>query len=307
MYSVRESLERWYALRKSRQIDISEIQVVCLALGPYRNLSTLTSSILFLHPHCQVLNHGGVRIFGDKHVDFIGAYSPQRFDAFIRYAVQISGGGRRGRYGGSIIHSHAFDPSYPMASVYAESHGAVFRKERIHTLFWKESLPTANRIRESGFDIDDVLSREKRLRFLMPVRNPLDCAASCTKTGHSRFFPATNSDSPFAEVLSAIIDEFAWFEALRKRHPERFLRFYEYEPAAVTLEQLARFLRLDVDSEWVACAQKAFAVNGGYEHDESRIELYRDLVRGRLAAHPELMMGLLKFAKPRDSGRVQST
>ncbi len=296
MYSVREGVKRWHALRQSRQIDISEIRVVCLALGPYRNLSTLTGSILFLHPHCQVLNHGGVRIFGDSHVDFISEYSPQRFDAFMRYAVQISGGGRRGKYGGSILHSHAFDASYPMAGVYAESHGSIFRKKHIHTLFWKEPLPTANRIRDYGFDIDDVLAREERLRFLMPVRNPMDCAVSCTRTGHSQLFPATSPGSPFAEVLSAIIDEFAWFEDLRNRHPGRFLRFCEYDPAAVTLERLARFLHLEVDSAWIAAAQKAFAVTAGYEHPVSRVELYRDLVRHKLAAHPELMTDLLEFA-----------
>ena len=304
MYSVRAGVRRWYALRQSRQIDISDIRVVCLALGPYRNLSTLTGSILFLHPHCQVLNHGGVRIFGNRHVDFISEYSPQRFDAFVRNAVQISGGGRRGKYGGSIVHSHAFDAIHPMADVYAELYGAVLRKQRIRTLFWKESLPTANRIRDCGFDIDDVLAREQRLRFLMPVRNPLDCAVSSTRTGHSRLFPATNPGSPFAEVLSAVIDEFAWFEDLRVRHPGRFLRFFEYDPAAVTLERLARFLRLDMDSQWLAAAQEAFAISGGYEHPESRVGLYRDLVRDKLAAHPQLMTDLLKFTEKRGRAEV---
>lgn len=297
VYSVTAGVRRWYALRQSRQIDISDIGVVCLALGPYRNLSTLTGSILFLHPHCQVLNHGGVRIFGDRRVDFIADYSPQRFDAFVRYAVQISNGGRRGKYGGSIVHSHAFDASYPMADVYAESHGAVLRKDRIRTLFWKEPLPTANRIRDCGLDIDDVLAREPRLRFLMPVRNPLDCAVSCMRTGHSQLFAATGPGSSFAEVLSAVIDEFAWFEDLRVRHPDRFLRFFEYDPAPVTLERLARFLRLDIDGKWFAASQKAFAVSDGYEHPESRVSLYRDLVTDKLAAHPELVTDLLRFTE----------
>lgn len=297
VYSVRAGVRRWYALRQSRQIDISGIRVVCLALGPYRNLSTLTGSILFLHPNCQVLNHAGVRIFGSRHVDFIAGYSPKRFDAFVRYAVQISGGGRRGKYGGSIVHSHAFAPGYPMAGVYAETHGAVLRKEQIRTLFWKEPLPTSNRIRDCGFDIDDVLAREQRLRFLMPVRNPMDCAVSSMRTGHSQFFASTRRRSPFAEVLSAVIDELAWFEDLRVRHPGRFLRFFEYDPAAVTLQRLARFLRLDMDSRWFAAAQKAFAISHGYEHPGSRVRLYRDLVTDRLAAHPELVTALLKFTE----------
>src|SRR5689334_13648080 len=72
-------------------IDISECKSVCLALGPYRNLTTLTAATLFLHPNCQVLNHGGMRIFGNLQVDFLSNnYSEERFNRFVQYAIRIS-------------------------------------------------------------------------------------------------------------------------------------------------------------------------------------------------------------------------
>ena len=72
--------------------------LLCLFLGPYRNLTTLTASTLFLHPNCQVLNHASTRIFGDQRIDFFANYSDATFDAFLRYAIHISQSGARGQY-----------------------------------------------------------------------------------------------------------------------------------------------------------------------------------------------------------------
>ena len=58
-------------LRESRYLDIQDIESVCLTLGPYRNLTTLTASVLYLHPNCQVLNHAGNRIYGKRKIDFL--------------------------------------------------------------------------------------------------------------------------------------------------------------------------------------------------------------------------------------------
>ena len=62
-------------LRTSRYLDIQDIESVCLTLGPYRNLTTLTASVLFLHPNCQVLNHAGIRIYGNRQIDFLWDYN----------------------------------------------------------------------------------------------------------------------------------------------------------------------------------------------------------------------------------------
>jgi len=50
----------------SRNMDINNIESVCITLGPYRNLTTLTASVLFLHPNCKVLNYAARRVYGRK-------------------------------------------------------------------------------------------------------------------------------------------------------------------------------------------------------------------------------------------------
>jgi hypothetical protein len=141
------------ALLASKSINIESIKTVCLALGPYRNLTTLTASILFLHPHCQVLNHAGQRIFDENELDFIADYTNEKFETFLRYAIYISQGGIRRDYGGSITQSHAFDQKHGIRNLFIASKLSLV-KEKITTLFWKESLRTANHIRENNVDLN---------------------------------------------------------------------------------------------------------------------------------------------------------
>ena len=54
---------------KSKSIDISTLETICLLSGPYRNLTTLTASMAVLHPNCQVLNHAQGRILPHNKVD----------------------------------------------------------------------------------------------------------------------------------------------------------------------------------------------------------------------------------------------
>lgn len=105
-------------LTLSRYVDIQDIDSVCLALGPYRNLTTLTASTLFLHPNCQVLNHASDRIYGNREIDFFDDYNRRKMDRFIQFSIRISKKGRRGTRGGSIIHSHAFDSNYKVKTIY---------------------------------------------------------------------------------------------------------------------------------------------------------------------------------------------
>src|SRR4029079_11065585 len=91
----------------AQNLSIDDLRTVCLFLGPYRNLTTLTASILFLHPHCQVLNHAASRIFGDKRIDFLDGYDDEKFKTFVRYAIHASGSGGRGKIGGSLTPSPA--------------------------------------------------------------------------------------------------------------------------------------------------------------------------------------------------------
>jgi hypothetical protein len=65
---ILNALGKERGLWRCSDISTEQVKTVCLALGPYRNLTT---SLLFLHPTCQVLNHGGQRILGDRRLDWL--------------------------------------------------------------------------------------------------------------------------------------------------------------------------------------------------------------------------------------------
>ena len=286
-------------LRDSRNLDISDIKSVCLALGPYRNLTTLTASILFLHPNCQVLNHAGRRVYGNREIDFLWDYNKEKLDRFVQFAIKISGKGQRGPLGGSITYSHAFDSIHNVKGIYEKS-GSGMIKKQIKCLFWKESLRTSNAIRERNVDLAGIFKSDERLRFLLPIRHPLDCAVSNLKTGHVRIFRGLTKDSSIFEVAKAILDEIFWFADLKKEFPGRFFYYLEREISRDMLVHLAKFLLLDPDETWVSNALSAMKIKPGYDHDSKLIDFYRDYVVDKGSRFPELSKSLLAFLNSRD-------
>ncbi len=280
-------------MQLSRAIDISTVDTVCLALGPYRNLTTLTASMLFLHPKSQVLNHAGNRIYGNSRLDFLDDFTRHKMDSFIRFAIQISKKGYRGKSGGSIIHSHAFD-SGKVRSVYEKSGLGVVKSE-IKCLFWKESLRTSKVIRRRNVDLGAIFEVEERLRFLLPIRNPLDCAVSSIRTGHATIFDGITKASPVSEVVKAILDEFYWFAGLQQRYPERFFCFTQDELSAETLDQLARFLKVEPAPDWIENTLAILDIKPGYKHDEALVGFCKTYIEGRRHEYPEFSERLLKL------------
>jgi hypothetical protein len=272
------------------------VETVCLTLGPYRNLTTLTASVLFLHPNCQVLNHAGKRIYGNSEVDFFLDFEPRKLDRFIQYAIHMSASGERGPAGGSIVHSHAFDSEHGLNRIFARS-GVSLVKDDIVCLHWKESLRTSNAIRDRGVDLASILRQDERLRFLLPIRQPLDCAASNVKTGHARLFRGLNRQSPMSDVVEGIVDEVVWFAGLRERFPDRFRYYFEHEISREMLVGLAEFLRLEPTEPWVAAALEAMEIKSSYEHDAEHLDHYRRVVEQRSSGFPDLTRGLLKFVE----------
>jgi hypothetical protein len=279
---------------ESRHLDISGCKSVCLALGPYRNLTTLTAATLFLHPECQVLNHAGARIYGNREVDFISDFSTERFDRFIQLAIQLSGGGRRGDFGGSIVHSHAFDPQYKMKEIYEQT-GFNLVKGNIRCLFWKESLATSNLLRENQVNLGKIFSVENRLRFLMPIRNPMDCAASNILSTHSTRFKGIKNAASFNEVLQAVLNEIYWFESLRQAYPDRLFYYFEHSISKEMLFNLAKFLDLDPIEEWIDSAFAAMQCESKYIHDQEKWAFYADTVNEKFLPYPALAAQLLAF------------
>lgn len=279
----------------SRSVETEAIGAVCLALGPYRNLTTLTASLLFLHPDCHVLNHAGRRIFGDRRLDFIGSYSAERFGRFVQYALHISRNGRRGNYGGSITRAHAFADNQKMREL-LPGRGMNPAKECGKALFWKESLRTSNSMRNMDTDLKTIFKDNHKLRFLMPVRNPMDCAASNFKTGHARIFPDPNAGASVENTLKSVLDEIIRFKDLEVRYPDRFFHYFEYDDRKKTLERMASFLGLQATEDWIADSLQVFEINAGYEHSAGLVSLYREYVERECSRHPDFAERLLRFS-----------
>jgi len=287
----------------SRRVDTRALRTVCVALGPYRNLTTITAAILALHPHCQVLNHAGRRVLNHPRLDFLRYHERGALDAFARYAIHISRGGRRGDYGGSITLSHAFADNPALTAKYRAAYTSTV-KDVIHSLFWKESLAVANHIRDHAVDLGLLLREEPRLRFLMPIRNPLDCAVSNLRTKHAARLRGLDVLATVEQVILAILGEIHWFLELRSRHPDRFYCFFAHEFGPQTLSDMARLLDIEVDEHWHEDALDVFRDRAGYDHGAKLRTFYVSAVHEWFSDDPAIAARLVQFvdapgAKPR--------
>lgn len=275
-------------------MNIENLKTVCLALGPYRNLTTLTASLLFLHPRCQVLNHGSDHILANPKINFFCEYSDNKFDAFAEYAINLSAEGKRGRHGGSITMSHAFD-NKEISETYSQRFHGKRIKENIECLFWKESLRVARFIKQNKVDLDDLLQKNERLRFLMPVRNPVDCALSNMKSGHATALTRSTKNPTYTEVLTAILLELSWFFELQKKHPDRFFCFFENTFNREVVQQLAHFLKIEPEKRWVDDVIANYNIRRPYQYSQNMINIHEKLVNRYFVPHPVIRMKLLSF------------
>lgn len=277
-------------------VDISKLKTVCLTLGPYRNLTTLTASLLALHPRCQVLNHAGERIYKEGKLRFLEAYEDKTFDEFVEHAIITSMSGRRGDYGGSIIFSHAFeDPDIQAA--YQSRYGYGMCKKVVECLFWKEPLLIGNYIRQNNIDLGYIFSKNKKLRFMMPVRNPMDCAISNAKTGHMRRFEYLDRTSTLRNVLDSILNEYLWFLELSQVYPERFFYYYEHSFNEKVASDVAAFLQLEPETEWLKTVMSNYKIKSGYEHHPDMVMYYREAIRKHFMPYPDVLRSLEAFAQ----------
>jgi hypothetical protein len=279
-------------------ITADQLDSVCVLLGPYRNLTTLTCSVLSLHRQCIVLNHAGVRTLSNPRLNFFWNYTPEKFDDFVRYAVYASRGGARGTYGGSIRLSHGFDAE-EMQQAAARLQSST--RGRTKSLVWKDSHLVTNFLRSQRIDVAQLLERNTKLRFLLPVRNPVDCAMSNLRTGHIGFFRTAHglsAESPVEDVVAAVLDEITWFLDLRERsgHADRFFLYFEHEIGKEVLRRMLAFLGLSPNETYLAAAAEAFKVSPAEYDTKPFLESYAGQVKRKFERYPEVRDALLRFA-----------
>ena len=91
-----------------------------------------------------------------------------------------------------------------------------------------------------------ILSQNDKIKFLLPVRHPLDCAASNIKTNHAKHLGNSNAAN-LAEVVEAMYKEFVLVFKLEKNTPIIFY-FTENGFRSQTITELKKFLQLENDS-----------------------------------------------------------
>ena len=283
-------------IKQSSKIDISSVETLCLVAGPYRNLTSLTSSVAALHPNCQVLNHAKDRIFPHKKVDFFGEYSEKSFNQFMQYAILLSGSGQRGRYGGSITLSHAFDKS-EVKHLFQNRYKNSLVKEDIRCLFWKEGLHLKNHLLEKEVDVLELIKHNDKIRYILPIRNPLDCAVSNQKTNLALIFNQISDQSTLQDIIKAILDEFLIYFQNQKKSTSHFFHFYEHTFDKNVLEKFCEYMSLPFEDQWYDDVIKIYNIKPSYNHSPDDINFYKKYVSEIFSEFPIESKQLLKFVE----------
>jgi len=264
---------------------------LAILLGPYRNLSTLTSAVLSLHPDIQVLNHAGERLWTDPSLDFLAQPDLETFGRFMAAAWELSAAGEGGVMGGSILFSHAFaDPA--MKELYRARYGEQMLKPEAHWLVWKESMRVQSRLMETPGLFERLCENFPDIRFILPLRNALHCAISNQSTGHSPTLRLPQNAS-ISSVLDAVLGAFAWALEKRDAYPDRIFAFTQSEPPARLLPALADFLGVAQDSRWLVDGAKAFSVRDRYNVPAEIVGYARKQVAAKLQRWPDIAAALI--------------
>ncbi len=281
-------------IHSSNNINISSINsLICMA-GPYRNLTTLTASIAALHPNCQVLNHAHERLLPHPEVDFFSDYTLDKWRRFLQYGLRISLGGERGRTGGSILYSHAFDHGN-VKDMYQKRYGEKPIKDDVQSILWKEGLLLANHLRKHNVDPLCLIKLQNRLKFVLPIRNVLDCAVSNKKTNLALIFNDINEDSSLKEIIAAILEEHLAFFKRQQKMPEHFFHFFEHSFEKETLIEYCHFANIPFDEQWAQDVLSIFDIKSRYHHDKDTIQFYKEELEIKFYDYPEIKTKLLAF------------
>ena len=211
-------------------------------LGPYRNLTTLTTALLSLHPNIVAFNHGMNRM--PKNVLFYKEPTNHvKYEKFIRYILENYQEGRKGSFGGDIRKCHAFETQHKemheLMNSDEQQENFQNKGEQAKALVWKESGRLTRYLRKnSNFRdfarIEELLKANPDLVFLRPIRNPVDCTQSNIDTDHYMVTDFKRENFPNAKnrkhaFLRWLINDLIWFLKLEYCFPGRFIHYTESE------------------------------------------------------------------------------
>jgi hypothetical protein len=220
---------------------------VCLFYGFSRNLTTLFASLFALHPRCQVLNHSSKLILSDKK-NFLALRNRKSIDKFIEFAIKNSTRNIKG-VGGSIISSHAFTSSFSSDEI-SQKYQARFGEERvkaqIDSIVWKDAAHMTDYLEDNGISALTVAADYPEARFILPIRNLLDCILSNVTKHKGRW-----GESSIEEIAEIIVRRTREFLQMEKQCPGQFMHFFQDEIDAGSVARIGSFLGLEATPEWI--------------------------------------------------------
>jgi hypothetical protein len=268
------------------------IRTILIPLGPYRNLTTLIGAILSLHPQAVVLNHAAARLLDHVSIDFLARPTRDAQRRFLAVGVRLLQGGKPGDHGGSILKSHVFgDPA--MRALYRERYGRRLLKPDARLLYWKDSQRIENHLRKDGISLPELCDRLDNVKFLLPIRNPIDCAKSNLRTGLWRRIPGVQRPD-FEELLIRILLSFKWTMTHPVLTAGRLLVIWQFDLLTTGLADLCRFCDIDVDDSWISTVSSHVRVKERTATEEER-KIYRHAVAAVFGELPHLRDGLLRY------------
>jgi hypothetical protein len=273
------------------EIPADHLKTLAIVLGPYRNLTTLTAAALALHPDVQVLNHAAELLWRRPDIDFFCRPEQSVYRQFLTAAVDASADGQRGLHGGSILHSHAFD-DWSVRLLYQRRYGDQRIKAKPKCLVWKDSMLIQRRLSGEEGLLPHVIANLPDVRFVLPVRRPVDCAASNMATGLVSYL-MNGRPAGIAEAIDVVLQAIVWVLIQRDRWPDRFFVFAESFESVDLAPGLARYLNLPDDARWRADFQAIFRVRRKQRHSTDVLRMEREKIATSLAPWPDLRDALL--------------
>ncbi len=276
-------------MEASASSRLSDLRSLCFMVGPNRNLASLVALLIYLHKNGEAVNHAGSRIFPKKEIDIWHQCSENRFDLFCRYLEFLSSRGMRGQTGGSIRYSNAVADHPEAKQLVLNRFPDLNRRSPVHALVWKEPLMIYKFLASDGMKTVELLKCYQKIKLLLPVRNPLDCAISNKNLGERWLKRAYGlTDFSLESVLEALFKIYHSFFTWSKTYPGRCMALFENECSENTLSQLAQFLSLEHDPAWIVDCLQVWKVNQHYRWEKSWLEYYKILCDRYFSDVPEI-------------------
>ena len=290
-------------LNRSHPRSKPEPAKVCLVVGNNRSFSTLTASLLSLHPQCATLNHGWPRVMGNPEWNFFEC--PENLDKFVAFALDQQGSGRKGSWGGSILHSHAMQRA-PIREAYLARHESSIDRDTLRCLVWKDAQKIADYFVQNPGRLAGL---PDRVCFVAPMRNPLDIACSllerkaareARKAGEAPSGPAECDFDSFCGTLRRVLSRLLWVADTAASLPDRCRILWPEDYNGASFASLAQWLGLTRDEPWLSDVARLGILDASPRRfTKEQVAFYLQELHQCFSRHPEMQLRLAGFAAPK--------